>query len=325
MGTLARVTSSDDTDALTETRGPLASSHGVEGDALVVEVRAALETLTRLLDHGQRLGSAMVESIRKAVTDAEARLARSELRVVVVGEPGSGKSTLLDALIGERVFGKSRVMVPVTLRSGPERDYRARFAGGALDHFAKSLPDRSGPLRQELAHVEAAILEANQNQPDMLRELSAAGGALELAEDALDEITRELETIRAEAEDSGRDRLMLTSEHTALRSEAEQAERALPALFRKRPAWWAIWLWPLWLLVVPFLWGRMRRRRTMNRELERSTRELSSVNEANDAAEKPKSGVRSSSALTPKPKPPSRARELDLQSPVSVRPSTRRA
>jgi hypothetical protein len=278
------VTTPDDADALPAARSQQASTHGPEGDALVVEVRASLETLTRLLEHEQRLGSAIVTSIRSAVADAEARLARDELRVVVVGEPGSGKSTLLDALIGERVLGKSKVLVPVTLRSAPQRDYRARFAGGALDHFGKKFPNRGAATRKELDEVENGILEAHRQQPDILRELTAAGGAFEVAEDALAEISQELEKIAEDAERASRERASRDTAHIELRSEAERAELSLPAPFRERPAWWAIWHWALWMLVWPFLRRRMRQRRLLIGAVHESEQELSSAHVASEAA-----------------------------------------
>ncbi len=282
------VTSPEDADALPAARSAQASSHGPEGEALVVEVRESLATLTRLLEHEQRLGASVVASIRSAVADAEARLARDELRVFVVGEPGSGKSTLLDALIGERLLGKRNIEVPITLRSAPEHDYRARFAGGALDHFAKRNPDRSAPIRGELAEVEAAIVDANQDQPDILRELSSAGGALEVAEDALEVIVAELEKSQEDAERAARDRLSRDSAHAELRGEAERAERAVPVLVRERPAWWAIWHWLAWMIVLPFVWQRVRQRRALHRELEQSERELSSAHASSDVASKSK-------------------------------------
>jgi GTP-binding protein EngB required for normal cell division len=278
------VTTPDDADALPAARAQQASTHGPEGDALVVEVRASLETLTRLLEHEQRLGSAIATSIRSAVADAEARLLRDALRVVVVGEPGSGKSTLLDALIGERVLGKSKVLVPVTLRSASQRDYRARFAGGALDHFGKKFPDRGGATRKELAEVEIGIGEAHRHQPDTLRELTAAGGAFEVAEDALGEISQELEKIAEDAERASRERASRDGAHSQLRSEAERAELALPAPFRERPAWWAIWHWALWMLVWPFLRRRLRQRRLLLGVVDQSEQELSNAQAASEAA-----------------------------------------
>src|SRR5262245_59336967 len=168
-------------DTQTAVRRALDSQHGPEGEALVVEVRASLDTLGRRLEHERRFAKHVVASIRSAVADAEARLGRTELRVAVVGEPGSGKTTLLDALLGVRVLGTKAIDVPVTLRGAPELDFRARFAGGTLDHFAKRFPDRAGPIRAELAEVESEILRASEDQPGVLRELSAAGGALEVA------------------------------------------------------------------------------------------------------------------------------------------------
>jgi adenylate kinase family enzyme len=278
------LSSPDVSTVTTAVRAPQDSSHGPEGEALVVEVRSLLDTLGRLLAHEPRFAKHVVSSIRTAVADAEARLAREELRIVVVGEPGSGKSTLLDALLGERVLGTTKIEVPVTLRARSELDFRARIAGGALDHFSKRVPDRGGSLRAELAEVEAEILQANGDQPAVLRELSAAGGALEVAEDALAEISGELETIREEAARSDLVRSKRDSEHAELRSEAERAELALPGFVRRRPAWWAIWHWLLWTLVVPFVWLRLRRRRHLLRALDESEKELSSARESNEAA-----------------------------------------
>jgi hypothetical protein len=270
-------------ETTTAVRPPQPSTHGPEGEALVVEVRASLDTLGRLLAHEPRFAKHVVSSIRTAVADAEARLAREELRIVVIGEPGSGKSTLLDALLGERLLETMNIDVPVTLRARPELDFRARLAGGTLDHFAKRVPDRGGALRAELAEVEAEILRANGDQPAVLRELSAAGGALEVAEDALDEIAQELEAIREQAEQSSLVRSKRDGEHAELASEAERAELALPSFVRKRPAWWAIWYWLVWPLVVPFLWLRLRRRQNLLHALDESKKELSGARESDEA------------------------------------------
>jgi hypothetical protein len=271
-------------DTQTAVRPPQASSHGPEGEALVVEVRASLETLGRLLEHERRFQKHVVTSIRSAVADAEARLGRAELRVAVVGEPSSGKTTLLDALLGERVLGTRAIDVPVTLRAAPELDYRARLASGAHEHFAKRFPDRAGGTRTELAEVEKEILRASEDQPGVLRELSAAGGALEVAEDNLEEISQELEAIRERAEHSTLARTSRDSEHAELKRAAERAELAIPALVRRRPAWWAIWHWMVWTLVAPFVYLRFRQRRNLLQALDRSEKELSSAEAASNIA-----------------------------------------
>jgi hypothetical protein len=276
------VTSPDVASASPAARKTQASSHGPEGDSLVVEVRAALDTLERLLEHEPRFAKHAVATIRSAVLDTEARLARSELRVAVVGEPRSGKSTLFDALIGERVLGSRKIDVPVTLRSAPELDFRARFAGGGLEHFAERAPDGGATIRAELAEVEDAISKENQQQPGVLRELTAAGGALEVAEEGLANTCAELETIREAAERANRAYVSREGEHAELELAAERAELALPALVRRKPAWWAIWHWLLWTLVAPFLVARLHRRRLLARAIARSETERANARDAND-------------------------------------------
>jgi hypothetical protein len=275
----------NDADARPAGRPPQASSHGPEGEALVVEVRAALETLARLLDHEELFSEQVVSSIRSAMADAESRLAREELRVVVVGEPGSGKSTLLDALIGERLLGTKKTDAPITLRSAPELDYRARLAGGALERFSARAPGESAPMRRELVGLENALAEAGRRQTDALRELTAAGAALEVVEDELDQVSRELDGFRQEAERAIAVSSTLDDDHVDLEAAAHRAEHALPAWARHRPAWWAIWLWFAWLFVAPFLWRRMRERRQLVQALERRSTERSQAHAARDGAE----------------------------------------
>lgn len=279
------MTPPNDAAAPPAVRPSQASSHGPEGDALVVEVRAALETLTRLLDHEELFSEQVVSSIRSAMADAESRLAREELRVIVVGEPGSGKSTLLDALIGERLLGTKKTDAPVTLRSAPELDYRARLAGGALERFSARAPDETASMRRELDGLESAIAEADREQTDALRELTAAGAALEVVEDELGEISRELDGVRQEAERAITVSSALDGDHVELDAAAHRAEHALPAWARRRPAWWAIWLWFVWLIVAPFLWNRMRERRRLVQALDRRSLERSEAHEARDGAE----------------------------------------
>jgi hypothetical protein len=260
-------------------------SHGEQGDAIVVEVRASLETLARLLEHEPRFAAHVASSIRSGIADAQSRLARHELRVVVVGEPGSGKSTLLDALMGERVLGTKKCDVPVALRWASELDYRARLVGGGLEQFAQRVPDRAAPLRKELAEVESALSRANQEQAGPFRELTAAGAAFEVEEDAVAEISRELDSIRQKAE---RAILALSTRDAAraeLESSVEQAERALPELLRRKPVWWRIWHWVLWIFLAPFAWRHLRERQRLVRALDRNRNELPSARGTYDTAE----------------------------------------
>src|SRR5690242_9717480 len=103
-------------------------SHGPEAEALLVEVRASIATLTELFAHEEDLGPDAAQAIRVAAHEVEARLGRRELRVAVVGESGAGKSTFIDALLGERLLGQ--VHTPpgavISVRRGSERSYIAR-------------------------------------------------------------------------------------------------------------------------------------------------------------------------------------------------------
>jgi GTP-binding protein EngB required for normal cell division len=241
--------------ALPDVRRPQQSSYGPEGDELLGEVQAAVGTLAQLLTHAERLGEPVVTAIRVGREDVQARLAREELRVVLVGEPGSGKSTFIDALLGEQLLGKTSTPPHVlsTVRRGAERRYRARVADGAVVEFVQRASESSTELERSLGELEARRAEAHEAREAARADLSALQWDADQAEQALGKAFRAFEQSRLQADALGTELQQIerdaeTTELTLARSEGE-----LPRVLYTEPAWWAVWLWLARLSLLLFM------------------------------------------------------------------------
>ncbi len=166
-------------------------SLGVEGDALVEEVKTALATLRQLMEHRELLGEQTATSLRLTAAQVIQRLNRTEICVVLAGEPGSGKTTFLNAIIGDRRLGDARGRSPITtlLRHGATPSFRARFADGKMQDFARLVPDRQRQMDQKLVGAEEAFEQA-------ARRHAALALKAESAREALERDTVELERAR---------------------------------------------------------------------------------------------------------------------------------
>jgi hypothetical protein len=244
---------------------PQALSHGPEADALLDEVRDAVITLGKLLSHATELGEPVARAIRVAVDEVSAKLYRRELRVVVVGEERSGKSTFLDALLGERLLGlaKTPPNTVTTIRSSPELGYRAQLTDGFIDDFALRVPDQTAKLMTEIEGAEARLADAKRRSVAAAIEIAADADALERVEAAMADAFRAFEAAREDAERWSGKLDTVQQEWGRLCADATERANALPALFRRQPPWWALWMWVMRLVALLFYWPRWRRHRAV--------------------------------------------------------------
>jgi hypothetical protein len=169
-------------------------SLGFEGDALLGEVEAAMNTLRALLDHSELLGEEVVTALRLTLAQVSSRLRRSELAVVVAGERGSGKRTFLDALIGDRRLGAAlgRTRITTSLRRRATPRYRARLVDGKMEDFARLVPDRQRQMDERLVAREAKFAEAESNHAAAVSRAERATAAREKQAAELDATASDL-------------------------------------------------------------------------------------------------------------------------------------
>jgi GTP-binding protein EngB required for normal cell division len=207
-------------------------SLGVEGDALVDEVIAALGTLHKLTEHSELLGVDTTTSIRSTAKQVVQRLSRTELCVVLAGEPGAGKRTFLDALIGDPRVGKARGRTSITtfLRRDATPSFRARFADGKVVDFARLVPDQQRQMDQRLVSAEDAFEHAEGRYEALVLKAESARDAL--AKDEA-ELERQREMLNATRETVRSLEAMLGGAEMAAQRAADHfaaVQRSVPAL-----------------------------------------------------------------------------------------------
>ena len=219
------------------------STHSVEGDALLQEVRAALTTLQGLLAHGEHLGEAVVGQIRSTVSEVQERLDRAELFVVVVGEPGAGKTTFLNALLGDAVL-PSRAREPrhaAYLRSTNVEAYVARRTDGTVEEFEQRHPDSTRSLYERLRALEADSIRTTSERASAAVELDERRQLADRAQGELKGAFQSFEEARAEAERLAEEIAHVETAKEKLIQRAERQQNELPNLLRSRPPAWAVW------------------------------------------------------------------------------------
>jgi hypothetical protein len=253
------VTPSPSTLPAPEERGSRAS-HGPEGDTLLVEVRAAIATLSALLAHGQDLGKEVSDTIREALSGVERRLDRNELRVAIVGERKAGKSTFLNALLGARLLGtvEHESNTVTWLRRADVADYRATFGDGKREEFSSCTPDGSEEIRSRLEAAERACLDITTARDDAAAVHDNACQALAAEERALREAFDGFDAARDEAARIGRELSAVEAEVKSLAAPIAEGDRAIPLLVRAAPPRWAFWLWLARAVLMLFTWRAFR-------------------------------------------------------------------
>jgi len=217
---------------------------GTEGEALLREVRASLETLGALAAHRRHLGEGVVAKIESTLSDAEKRLARDRLMVVVGGEPNAGKTTFINALLGDRLLPPRRVESRILLlRHGPGENYRAELMDGTVEEFATLFPDRTGSIAERLRAAEAGLPVAKEERERAFRDLRTATEAADAARSALANTFKSFEEARGEAERLGRELARAEEDQARLGRRASTSAERLPAVVVTRPPWWAFWTW----------------------------------------------------------------------------------
>src|SRR5688572_16012082 len=219
------------------------STHSVEGDALLEEVRAALATLEGLLAHGEHLGEAVVARIRSTVSEVQERLDRRDLFVVLVGEPGAGKTTFLNALLGDPVLpsvGKDPLHAAY-LRASSAEGYTARRADGTEVVFEKRHPDPTLSLYERLRALEVDTIRTSSERASAAVELDERRQLADRAQGELKGAFQSFEASRAEAERLAEEIAQVETEREKLVEHADGLEKELPDLLRNRPALWAVW------------------------------------------------------------------------------------
>jgi hypothetical protein len=232
-------------------RPPLASV-GRQGDELSAGVEAALVTLRKLSLHAALFETAALATVERTVVEVERRLARQELRVIVVGERQSGKSTLLDAIVGNRLLGGARghssVMTSIRCRESP--NYLAKFASGKSEGFSERVPDQS----PEFVQAEAQL---GQSLADARARCAAARKEFRRALEMRDASQSALANARTEAEDAREGAGAAISWLSGLQTDVSRIETALaevepqvPKVLKRSPPRWA--LLAQWLVRVCF-------------------------------------------------------------------------
>jgi hypothetical protein len=279
-------TSIPTTEALDSPDSVVTASGGV-AEELIATVLTVQSTLRGLLAHEALFGKGALAGVQETLEEVESRLARQELQVVVVGERHSGKSTLLDAIVGDRLLGGARGQSSVVtlLRRRALPSYRARLASGALDDFARRVPDRTTKLALAAEKLEQALSASESlcrtTRSELRRAIESRERADLDAERARSGVAgaRELEgTVSSQL--SG-----LEGEATALERAVGELELQIPAPVRAVPPRWAIWLWLLHAMYVLFRRDVWQRYQTLLSEREEQRQRLLNRRQAAREAE----------------------------------------
>lgn len=218
-----------------------------EGDALLSAVAAAVVTLRKLFRHDQLVDPAALNAVARTGQAVEERLAREELRVVVVGERQSGKSTLLDAIVGDRLLGGARgeSRAPTFIRRRDTPNYIAKFGSGVVEDFSRIAPDSSGELEQGARSLEQSLADAEQRCATTHSELLRATELLESATSSVAQAEQELEGARQRAGAAANELFGVEREEARVQTALVEVERSVPRRFRHALPRWAVWLWLL--------------------------------------------------------------------------------
>lgn len=233
---------------------PEIASHGVEGDALLVEVASALETLRRLLAHPWLHDAPEKSTLTGGISDVDRRVSRRDVAVLLAGLRGAGKTTFIDALFGDPRLGRARGRGRATafLRHAPVWDFVA-VTGARRERFSAIVPDASPELEASIARARAELDAAEARR---VAARSAAGAADQARSGAEAEGRTAFSAL-----EGAREHAMATSQElTELEREVERTEHALaiaegevPLALKAAPRWWAFWLW---IVRALFLWFR---------------------------------------------------------------------
>ncbi len=223
---------------------------------LPYEVRGALEALKKLLGHDAALGAEACEIVRRTHDEVERRLAREGLVVLLLGKSQSGKSRLVNSVLGAPVLATANRPCTGTfvfVRKGPVCDYEARLRDGPTERFATKMPDREPlflkslePAEEEQGAAAAAVFELQAK----VEQASASASSTQAALAAHD---LEIEQVGALKEHLGRQQAEALEAQAHLDAErAREPPPHVPRYLRKPPPWWAVWLWVLRLVMLPF-------------------------------------------------------------------------
>lgn len=228
------------------------ASVGEEGDALLSAVASAVSMLRKLFRHDQLVEPAALNVVRRTGEAVEERLARKELRVVVVGERQSGKSTLLDAIVGDRLLGGARgeSRAPTFIRHRDTTNYVAKFSSGAVEDFSGMVPDSSGELDEKARLLGQSLADAEQRCTVASVEFRRAVEEGQRAEAAVLRARDELDRVRLSAAGATNELSAAETEETRVQTALVAVERSVPTSLRHELPRWAVWLWLLQLLFV---------------------------------------------------------------------------
>jgi hypothetical protein len=210
----------------------------------------------------------LAEVIRGVRPQVEARVQRARsvsetawLTVALVGESPASRCAVVNALLGSAMLSPvptgARDLRVTILRRSEEIDYRAHSRDGRrVLSFSRKMPPRRDDLEATLAKTEG-------ERADAIRESNAAKARATAAREQAREAEAELAAAEGELARAGaatgaaRDALVEAEE--ALKSvdaEVEATQRP-PSYIVARPAWWAVWLWLLRLVLWPFWRDRL--------------------------------------------------------------------
>lgn len=270
------------TEALTS---PNPDAEGGVAEALVSTVLTVQSTLRGLLAHEALFDKGALTGVQKTLQQVESRLARQELQVVVVGERHSGKSTLLDAIVGDRLLGGARGQSSVVtrLRRRALPSYRARLASGALEDFARRVPDTTSRLALTAEKLTQALSDNEALCRSKRSELRRAIESQERAELDTEQARSDVAGAREQESAASSELSGLEEEAVVLDGAIGELELRIPAHLRVIPPRWALWLWLLHAIYVLFQRGVWQRYQTLLRQREQHRERL--LTRQNDARE----------------------------------------
>jgi hypothetical protein len=236
---------------------------------LTTELRDAAGALAALVPHAVSFGPAIVESIEKATAAVEPELAKSEIVLSVVGEP-SAKRALLRAILGaDAIEGpKAHHERTIRIRARGPYDYVAHRKDGSVMRFARSVPDRDPLYRKSIEQAEEKVRVATVAREALVAQVDRTREEVRTIEASIATMDSEAEIMGEAFADAWRAQKAAEARVVAI----DKAEPDVPPIFRESPAWWALWIW-IMRLMMQSKWREPLALRAQNRAEARAARE----------------------------------------------------
>jgi len=246
----------------------------------VEDLRECAEEIRAIAEEARGRTPALEAALR-AAADAVAVGNEARATIAVVGESPGARRALLNGLLGAEVLPPAPARAAADqrltwIRRAPDCEYTAHSRDGRrVVRFSQRMPDRRELFERQLARAQEEAAAARAEADERRARLETTRAEVRERQAAVDAARAELEAA-ARDETAARGALAV-AEQRAHRADAARAEVPVaPALLVSAPAWWAVWLWIVRLLLRPLWRGRLRLRAARESDAARAREEVGS-------------------------------------------------